>query len=704
MCSNEAQPGTRGRATDDRPGVQPPGPRRRADRRQEPSSSPCPKKRERSSSTSASWTSPTARVPAIEKINLSIRAREITAFIGPSGCGKSTVPALPQPHERPHRRRDASAASSLYHGDRPLRARRSTRSRSGAASAWCSRSRTRSRSRSTTTSRSGRGSTAQRRGLDEIVEEALTKAALWDEVKDKLKKSAFALSGGQQQRLCIARALAVEPDVVLMDEPCSSLDPIATGRIEDLMAELKRDYTIVIVTHNMQQAARVVGPHRVPHRRGRDDGQPHRRAGRVRHDREDLHQPVGSTHRGLHHRSVRLSLRTQAHRRGRRRRADDGSGRSAELRGRARPLRRGARRASPDAVIVVDAEGTSRAPQRGRRALPRRSPQRRPRRGRRSTSCWTGARTGQRDERELQLFGPPREVLLPARAAPGRSTAAILGAVVFIRDVSEARRVESVRRDFVANVSHELKTPIGALALLAETMAAGGDAGGHAPARRPRRPRGRPAGRIIDDLLDLSLIEAQESPSASRCRCRSSSPRRSRACASRPRPRRHPAAGRAERRRHARVACDRRQVLSALTNLLDNAIKYSEPPSPVELAATQLGRRWSTITVTRPRHRDPVARPRADLRALLPRRPGPQPRHRRHRPRPRDRPPRRAGPRRRRHRASPARAKARRSGSASPLAPNGRPTGSTTCSKTDADGRSAARSSSSTTSSRTATR
>lgn len=93
--------------------------------------------------------------------------------------------------------------------------------------------------------------------LAATVEEALTRAALWDEVKDKLKKSAFALSGGQQQRLCIARALAVKPDVILMDEPCSALDPIATARIEDLMVELKRDYTIVIVTHNMQQAARV---------------------------------------------------------------------------------------------------------------------------------------------------------------------------------------------------------------------------------------------------------------------------------------------------------------------------------------------------------------------------------------------------------------------------------------------------------------
>jgi phosphate transport system ATP-binding protein len=93
--------------------------------------------------------------------------------------------------------------------------------------------------------------------MDEIVERALRRGALWDEVKDRLKVNAFSMSGGQQQRLCIARALATEPDVLLMDEPCSALDPISTGRIEDLMMELKQDYSIVIVTHNMQQAARV---------------------------------------------------------------------------------------------------------------------------------------------------------------------------------------------------------------------------------------------------------------------------------------------------------------------------------------------------------------------------------------------------------------------------------------------------------------
>jgi phosphate transport system ATP-binding protein len=93
--------------------------------------------------------------------------------------------------------------------------------------------------------------------MDDLVEEALTKAALWNEVKDKLKQSAFGLSGGQQQRLCIARTIATKPDVILMDEPCSALDPIATTKIEDLMHHLREEYTIVIVTHNMQQAARV---------------------------------------------------------------------------------------------------------------------------------------------------------------------------------------------------------------------------------------------------------------------------------------------------------------------------------------------------------------------------------------------------------------------------------------------------------------
>jgi phosphate transport system ATP-binding protein len=93
--------------------------------------------------------------------------------------------------------------------------------------------------------------------IEEVVEKSLIEAALWDEVKDRLKENAFSLSGGQQQRLCIARALAVEPEVILFDEPCSAIDPTATAKIEDLIMKLKKDYTVVIVTHNMQQAARV---------------------------------------------------------------------------------------------------------------------------------------------------------------------------------------------------------------------------------------------------------------------------------------------------------------------------------------------------------------------------------------------------------------------------------------------------------------
>jgi phosphate transport system ATP-binding protein len=99
--------------------------------------------------------------------------------------------------------------------------------------------------------------TGMKVNLDEVVEQALRAAALWDEVKDKLKQNAYGLSGGQQQRLCIARAIATQPDVILMDEPCSALDPIATAKIEDLMAALVKDFSIIIVTHNMQQAARV---------------------------------------------------------------------------------------------------------------------------------------------------------------------------------------------------------------------------------------------------------------------------------------------------------------------------------------------------------------------------------------------------------------------------------------------------------------
>jgi len=194
-------------------------------------------------------------VLAVAEVDLAVAAREITALIGPSGCGKSTfLRCLNRMNDLIPGAR--VSGSVLYHGLElygpqidPVEVRR----RIGMVF-----------QKPNPFPKSiydnvafGPRVNGQRRGLDDLVEHALARAALWDEVKDKLKKSALALSGGQQQRLCIARALAVEPDVVLMDEPCSALDPIASSRIEDLMVELKRDYTIVIVTHNMQQAARV---------------------------------------------------------------------------------------------------------------------------------------------------------------------------------------------------------------------------------------------------------------------------------------------------------------------------------------------------------------------------------------------------------------------------------------------------------------
>lgn len=193
---------------------------------------------------------------ALKKINLDIREREITAFIGPSGCGKSTLiktlnrmndlvegckiqgeilldgqdiygnmdvnllrkrvgMVFQKPNPFPMSVYDNVAFGPRTHGVR------------------------------------------NKVKLDEIVEKSLRDAAIWDEVKDRLKKSALGLSGGQQQRLCIARALAVQPEVLLMDEPTSALDPISTSKIEDLAVQLKESYTIIMVTHNMQQAARI---------------------------------------------------------------------------------------------------------------------------------------------------------------------------------------------------------------------------------------------------------------------------------------------------------------------------------------------------------------------------------------------------------------------------------------------------------------
>ena len=186
------------------------------------------------------------------------RRSRSTAFIGPSGCGKST---LLRCLNRMNDLIDDVRITGEFLVERPghLRAGRPTSSKCAGASAWCSRSRTRCRSRSTRTSSTACASpaSATRRRSTTACERSLRGAALWDEVKDRLDTSGLSLSGGQQQRLCIARAIAIEPEIILMDEPCSALDPIATLKIEELIHELKSQYTIVIVTHNLQQAARV---------------------------------------------------------------------------------------------------------------------------------------------------------------------------------------------------------------------------------------------------------------------------------------------------------------------------------------------------------------------------------------------------------------------------------------------------------------
>jgi phosphate transport system ATP-binding protein len=192
---------------------------------------------------------------AVENVSFDLYKNEITAFIGPSGCGKSTILRCL------NRMNDLIPAASvtgnvLYHGkDLYLQGVDPVQVRKRIGMVF---------QKPNPFPKSiydniafGPKVLGMKGDMDEIVETALKRAALWEDVKDRLKTNAFGMSGGQQQRLCIARALAVEPDVILMDEPCSALDPISTGRIEDLMIELKERYSIVIVTHNMQQAARV---------------------------------------------------------------------------------------------------------------------------------------------------------------------------------------------------------------------------------------------------------------------------------------------------------------------------------------------------------------------------------------------------------------------------------------------------------------
>jgi phosphate transport system ATP-binding protein len=193
---------------------------------------------------------------AVRDVTFAVGYRQITALIGPSGCGKSTVlrcfnrmndliPGARVTGKITYHNEDLYGA----HVD-PIEVRR----RIGMV---FQKPNPFPKSVYDNVAYGPRVNGMKVPDMDDLVEEALTRAALWDEVKDKLKESGLSLSGGQQQRLCIARTIAVRPEVILMDEPCSSLDPIATAKIEDLMQDLAREYTIVIVTHNMQQAARV---------------------------------------------------------------------------------------------------------------------------------------------------------------------------------------------------------------------------------------------------------------------------------------------------------------------------------------------------------------------------------------------------------------------------------------------------------------
>jgi phosphate transport system ATP-binding protein len=195
---------------------------------------------------------------ALKDINLTVKANAVTAIIGPSGCGKSTfIRCLNRMHELvPNARISGQVlldGKNIYSNETdPVQIRR----RVGMVFQKPNPFPTMSIFDNVAAGLKLTG-TKKGRNLDEIVKKSLQQATLWDEVKDELKKPGTSISGGQQQRLCIARAIALQPEVILMDEPCSALDPIATARIEELIVQLKDDYTVVIVTHNMQQAARV---------------------------------------------------------------------------------------------------------------------------------------------------------------------------------------------------------------------------------------------------------------------------------------------------------------------------------------------------------------------------------------------------------------------------------------------------------------
>jgi phosphate transport system ATP-binding protein len=238
---------------------------------------------------------------AVKDVNLKFQRNRITALIGPSGCGKSTVlrcfnrmnDLIPEARV---------GGGVLYHGKNiydanvdPVEVRRKIGMVFQKPNpfpksvyenvAW------------------GARINGYKGNLDELVESSLRQAALWDEVKDKLDQSGLSLSGGQQQRLCIARTIAVRPEIILMDEPASALDPIATLRIEELIQTLKKEFTIVIVTHNMQQAARASDFHGLLQRRRK----PYRLPGRIRPHPSHLHQPRERADGAIYHRPLWLA-------------------------------------------------------------------------------------------------------------------------------------------------------------------------------------------------------------------------------------------------------------------------------------------------------------------------------------------------------------------------------------------------------------
>ena len=264
---------------------------------------------------------------------------------------------------------------------------------------------------------------------------------------------------------------------------------------------------------------------------------------------------------------------------------------------------------------------------------------------------------GEPASRTIDLFGPPRRVVVvttaPLESSGGRT------AVAVVDDITERRHLEAVRTDFVANISHELKTPVGAIGLLAETLAGRGRPRGHRAPGHPHPERG-PPGRAHHRGPPRAV------PHRARARSRSPEAVAVDDIVQEAVERMRPAAEQAGISVVAEavpdelvIAGDRRQLTSALSNLLDNAVKYSDPGGSVEVEAARRGRPGRDLR-RRPRHRHPRPRHRAGLRALLPGRPGPQPPDRRHRPGPRHRPPRRRQPPRRRSRSSPASVRAPR--------------------------------------------